>query len=491
MTNRESSQQHNVSRNAKWAIIQTIVSAGVLFVLYRFLLKELGPEKLGLWSLILASTSIARIGELGFSNATLRFVGKYVGAGNPGAAAEILETSLLTIALPLGVLLAIAIPLLGSVLPWVVPSHHMVDALAIVPWAMFALWLGIIGGLVQSAIDGSGRMDQRNMVLIVTNGIYLALATNLTPLLGLKGVAIAQVLQAATSLLIMWWLAKRHLNALPLIPFRWSRVRFKEILGFAVNMQIGGIAGMLIEPLTKAFVSRFGGLELLAYYEMANQVITRTRSVLIAGFQSVTPQYAISQELTAHREIFIKSQTAVLNLGIPFMAIVIIAFPLISYIWSGTYQVSFIHLGQLVGMTWLIITSLMPAYFYLTGTGRGVSIAIAHVAALIGTLALGWGSGEFGPTGPIAGWAASLIAANIYLNIVAINKLFLTVECFKKSFIPLLSRVKMLAIVCIGTIVANITMAYMVHGLIQEFLLFSISVIFVMSVALYSRPRKI
>jgi O-antigen/teichoic acid export membrane protein len=419
MTSRESSPQHNVSRNAKWAIIQTIVSAGVLFVLYRFLLKELGPEKLGLWSLILASTSIARIGELGFSNATLRFVGKYVGAGNPGAAAEILETSLLTIALPLGVLLAIIIPLLGSVLAWIVPPHHMADALVIVPWAMLALWLGIVGGLVQSAIDGSGRMDQRNMVLIATNGIYLALAIYLTPVLGLKGVAVAQVLQAAASLLIMWWLAKRHLRELPLMPFRWKRVRFKETLGFAVNMQISGIAGMLIDPITKAFISRFAGLEFLAYYEMANQVVNRARGVLMAGFQAMLPTYASvdPSDLDRLRELNRHAETRVLTLGIPYLTLVATAFPLISLIWTGTIQYQLIMCGVLLSVTWVLATIGIPAYYFSVGTGRGGLVAKNQLMMAIMTSIFGPLFGNlYGGYGVVLGAMLALLLATEYMK---------------------------------------------------------------------------
>lgn len=421
------SSGQQVSRNARWAIAQTIISAVVLFVLYRFLLKELGAEKLGLWSLILASTSLARIGELGFSSATLRFVGKYVGAGAPGEAADILESSLLTIALPLAVLAALAIPMVGGVLPWFVPEKHMSDALLVIPWAMLALWLSIASGLVQSAIDGCGRMDRRNMVLIFTNIVYLALTILLAPELGLKGVAIAQAVQAGASLLIMWWLVKLELPGLPLIPFRWQKSRFREIAGFAVSMQIGSIAGMFVEPITKALISRFGGLEFLAYFEMANQVITRARSVLISGFQAITPQFAITNEPSMHRALFLQSQKKVIDLGIPFMSVLMISFPLISQIWIGRDESAFVISGQIIGITWLLNTLLMPAYFFLTGTGRGAVVAIAQIITLTCTFALGWsGAHLIGTVGPIVGAGIALLIGNVYLYIFAANFLFRT-----------------------------------------------------------------
>jgi O-antigen/teichoic acid export membrane protein len=414
-----------VARNAKWAIAQTIISACVLFALYRFLLQELGAARLGLWSLILASTSLAKLGELGFSSATLRFVGQYAGAGKPQEAAEILETSLLSISVPFLLLAAIAIPLIGMILPLFVPAQHMPDALQIVPWAMLALWLGVTGGLIQSAIDGCGRMDQRNMVQIATNLLYLAGAILLAPTLGLEGVAIAQAIQAGTALLLMWWLARRQLQSLPWLPWRWRRKRFSEIAGFAVTMQAGSVAGMFVEPITKALISRFGGLEFLAFYEMANQVVTRARSVLVSGFQAITPQFAMTNAISAHRTLFLRSQRRVIDIGIPFMTLVMMAFPVLSYLWIGRTEPAFIVSGQILGLTWLLVTLLMPAYFFLTGTGRGLPVATAQIFTLVTSALLGWtGAHLDSQIGPIVGAAISLLLGNIYAYAVATNNLF-------------------------------------------------------------------
>ncbi len=414
-----------VSRNAKWAIAQTVISAGVLFFLYRFLLHELGAAKLGLWSLILASTTLAKIGELGFSNATLRFVGRYVGAGQPQEAAEILETALLSISLPFLILAALAVPLIGLILPWFVPAEHMPEALVIVPWAMLALWLGVTGGLVQSAIDGSGRMDQRSMVLIATNLLYLAGTVVLVPVLGLRGVAIAQALQAGVALALMWWLARRRLKALPWLPVRWRKNRFTEIAGFALTMQAGSVAGMFMEPITKALISRFGGLEFLAYYDMANQVVSRARSVLISGFQAITPEFAIARDEAEHRKLFLQSQRKVIDMGMPFMALVMLAFPVLSVLWIGHSEPAFIISGQILGLTCMAVTFLMPSYFFLTGTGRGLPVAIAQSASLAGTALLGWAAAQLHPQfGPIVGAALALLLGNIYMYVVTASQLF-------------------------------------------------------------------
>ena len=476
-----------VSINAKWSIAQTIISAVVLFFLYRYLLNELGAAKLGLWSLILASTTLARLGELGFSNATLRFVGQYIGTGKPKDAAEVLETAVLSISLPFMALTIVAIPLIGFVLPWFVPEQHMAEAIVIVPWAMLALWLGVTASLVQSAIDGYGRMDQRNMVLIATNLLYLGCAVLLAPVLGLKGVAIAQALQAGATLLLMWWLARAHLRSLPWVPWRWRKTRFFEIAGFALTMQVGSIVGMFVEPITKALISRFGGLEFLAYYEMANQVITRARSVLVSGFQAITPQFAITNDQERHRNLFLSSQKKIIDIGIPFMALVMIAYPVLSQIWIGRTEPAFIASGQILGVTWLLVTLLMPAYFFLTGTGCGYPVAIAHFLTLGGTIALGWLGGHLhNQIGPILGAAISLVIGNIYLYVVTLKRLYPhNATAHPPRWIGL--RMLTNASICITAVGLNLLAAYYFDQLLGKFI---VSAMLAIAVALFAYSNQ-
>ena len=332
-------------------------------------------------------------------------------------------------------------------------------------------------------------MDQRNIVLIVTNLLYLVLAVLMTPLLGLKGVAVAQVIQASASLLIMWWLAKVQLGPLPWIPWRWRKDRFFEIAGFAFTMQIGSIAGMFVEPITKALISRFGGLEFLAYYEMANQVITRARSVLISGFQAITPQFAISNEQKIHKELFLQSQKKVIDMGIPFMSLVMIAFPVISQMWIGRNEPTFIISGQIIGMTWLLVTLLMPAYFFLTGTGRGFPVAIAHVITLVGTIIFGWTGGQlFSNVGPIVGAAISLLIGNIYMYIIAVRNLF---PYDRGVDVPkwIESRMLISGCICLSTIGLNLFFTKYASGLLEHLSILTILTVVIVFLAFSSRIK--
>lgn len=56
-------KETQVLKNAMMAVLQTLVMGAILFFLYRYLLRTIGVEQLGLWSLVLASTSVTPVAD--------------------------------------------------------------------------------------------------------------------------------------------------------------------------------------------------------------------------------------------------------------------------------------------------------------------------------------------------------------------------------------------------------------------------------------------
>ena len=65
-------------RKALVGTLEVIVYAGVLFLLYRIIVRALGIEAMGIWSLVMAAASFLRFADAG--------VGSGVGASSPSPA---------------------------------------------------------------------------------------------------------------------------------------------------------------------------------------------------------------------------------------------------------------------------------------------------------------------------------------------------------------------------------------------------------------------
>ncbi|MBP6007902.1 MAG: oligosaccharide flippase family protein [Rhodoferax sp.] len=381
-----------LTRNATVSVVQTVISGLVLFVLYRYLLDHLGSEQLGLWSVILASTSFARLSDMGLTGSVVKFVARYRALKNDDQAAQAVQTAAISIAMVMAVLALALYPLLGYVLTLAVPEQSMPQALGILPWAVFSLWLGSVGGVFQSGLDGYQRMDIRNILMIFVNLLFLGGAVWLVPHYGLEGLAVGQAVQSLLLLVTSWLALRYQLKSLPWVPMRWSKSNFKEMFGYAVNFQINSIAILLFDPITKMLMSRYGGLSSAAYYEMANQLVMKLRALIISASQALVPAVAELHETAPGkvRDLYLKSYRLLFFIALPFYGAILSALPVISDLWIGRRESQFLLFGSLLVVGWGFNTLTGPAYFFNLGTGDLKWNSIAHVVMAIMNVFLGF-----------------------------------------------------------------------------------------------------
>jgi O-antigen/teichoic acid export membrane protein len=275
---------------------QVTISGAVLFILYRYLYDRLGVEQIGIWSLVTSITSISRIGDFGLSASVVKFVAQALGRRDPQRAADVVQTAVLTLGSLMAVFLVVGYPLFILVLGYFLPATGVPIALSILPYTMMSLWMMVIVGVFSGGLDGCLRMDLRGLLIGSSYTVYLGLAMLLVPKYGLKGVVMAQLIQSVGLMIMLWWILKGQLKDLPLIPWHWKLSVLKEMLGYGVKIQITSIMNMLFDPVVKAMMSKFGGLEALGYYGMANNLILQGRAMIVEASRIMVPTIAALQE---------------------------------------------------------------------------------------------------------------------------------------------------------------------------------------------------
>ena len=159
--------------NAISSASQVCVSGLCLFVLYAFILRKLGAQFVGAWSLVLASSSTAQIASFGLSNSIVRFVAEDFARGDQKAGAAVINNSVSFVILVFTGILLLLWPVIKMVLFLVVPLQMQVVASGMLPYALCALWCGVISGIYQSGLDGTGRVYVRNYIIIASSIISL------------------------------------------------------------------------------------------------------------------------------------------------------------------------------------------------------------------------------------------------------------------------------------------------------------------------------
>jgi O-antigen/teichoic acid export membrane protein len=414
-----------ISRNVIATVTQVLISGVVFFVLYRFLYDRLGVEQIGVWSLVFAATSVSRIGDLGLSAGVVRFVAQALGRGDTERAANVVQTVALTLGIFMAGLLAIGYPVFVMALNYFLPIHSVPVALGILPYALMSLWVMIIVSVFSGGLDGCMRMDLRSLLMGLSHLAYLGFSMLLVPKYGLEGVAMAQLIQSVGLMILMWWVLRRQMKDLPLIPMHWKLTVLKEMFGYGVSFQIITVMNMLFDPMVKAMMSRFGGLEALGYYEMANKLILQGRALIIEASRVMVPAIATLQEHDAAKatQLFSISYRMTFYVAVLFYGLLGISITTISMIWLGHYQAMFIQFALLLNLGWFANTLIGPAYFSNLGSGMLRANMISHIIMGLCSLFVGFVLGvNYNGVGVVVGTIVGLILGSLFLLVSYIKQ---------------------------------------------------------------------
>ncbi len=407
-----------INRNVLLTLANTLFSGALLYFLYQYLLGSIGIKEIGIWSVVTATTAFGNVGGMGLAGSVLKFVAKYEALDRKEAVGAVVQTAGVTIAVVIASILLIAYIPLDRLLGGLVPEDSVEVARAILPFAMLILWISSLSSVFQSALEGLHRFDVPAVTNILMGTVYLGLVLLWVPQYGLHGLLLAQLAQAGGMMLILW-LTLRHLAGMSSwLPLGWSKSYFREMLRYGINFQVGSLLQLLLEPVTKLLMSRFGGLSMVGYFDMANRMVMQFRAILVSANRVLIPVIAEYQEIDRARlkTIYVQSFRLLVFLSIPLYVGVASLAPSISRIWIGRPEPLFIQFAVLLSFGWLVNTLVGPSYMGNLGAGtlrwNTAYHAINGLLNLIFGIVLGW---LMGGTGVAIAFVLSIAIASILL----------------------------------------------------------------------------
>jgi O-antigen/teichoic acid export membrane protein len=373
------------------------------FLAYRLLIAHAGLEALGLWAILIAGGSVARLADASGGTALFRYLAGTDNADSAKRRAAYVETVILTtltINIALGSTLYLASdPLIRAFLPDAIDQAQLV-----LPYALVSAFVVTpLAGTIVSGLDGLARAVRRAKIVIASSALMICASVILIPATGVKGFAIAQIIQQGFVVVIGWVFLRRDIAELGLFPAKWSKQIFRETTAFGLKLQAIGLASMLTEPIAKFALMSAGGLAIVGYYELALRLLTQLRSLMVAAFQPLSPQLAAARgDLALLEKLIRRTLPSTRIAGLLFFAGAAMALPAYSLIMLGLVSTTLIQIALP-----LIAAFAINAYgivFHNLGTAIGVTIwnfaaqALTCLFVLIGGLGLtsGFGAGYFG-----------------------------------------------------------------------------------------------
>lgn len=401
---------------------QSVVVAATLFFLYRFLLKTIPTEHIGIWSVIFAATSISKLAEMGVSAGVVKFVATWLARGERRNAAQTVQTAASAVALFIGLVLLLAYITAPLYIGLLVGKDYIQLSLSVLHYALLAFWLGAISSVYQSGLDGCHRMDSRSLLNIGATLLHFCLCLVLAPRYGLAGLGLSQFIQSLLTLIGNIYFLRRALPELGFLPVGWNSERLRELLRYGVNAQVASVSiNLLSEPITKAFIANLGGvggLSFIAYYDMANRMISQFRSIILSAYQAMVP--VVSQLHENNREeissLYQRSFGVMTVIALPLFAAIAGFAPIVSEVWIGRYEYIFVQTSIILAAGWCINTLIVPAYMINLGTGHLRWNTYSHI--IIGILNSGLGyllSLWIGSIGAVMAWSIGLFAGSAFI----------------------------------------------------------------------------
>lgn len=453
--------KRHILTSATSSVAQVVVSGISLLLLYKFLLQTIGVAQLGIWSLVLAISSTVQAGNFGLTGTIVKTIADYNARQDRRSMAGAVQTASISVACLSLLILGCAYWGAKYYFAFAMDPLAYQQALDLLPVALLAFWISMVTGIYQSGLYGCQLIAHSNIILILDSIGYLCLCLYLAPRYGLAGIAYGRVIQNVVTLLTSVTVLKRHLPHLPLLPRRWDKTLFKEMWGYATSFQLISLMTMLADPVTKAFLGRFGTMSTVGYFEMASRLIQQCRALIVSANQVLVPTFAHLKLLEPHKiaALYLNSYRVTLYLSLTGFGFLAICAPLVSDLWVGKYEPFFVGSMIVLSVGWLTNTLSIPAYVACLGTGAMRINVIAHVVMttinIILAIIFGW---FLGGLGVVLSWGIALALGGILLTVLfcRANRIQLA------ELLP--AHDKILVLCC----VAGIGFAYLIRLILSE-----------------------
>jgi O-antigen/teichoic acid export membrane protein len=400
-----------ITFNAISAILKVVIVGLVYLILYKFVLAQIGIKLFGVWSLIIATTSVVSLANFGISSSIVKFVSMYYTRNRTDLIIKLVFTSIIFI-VSTYTLISILIYFVGTyLLHFVIEKEYLDIAISILPFSLISLIINALSGVFNSTLDGIQKNYIKSYVITLSSVVLLILSILLTPKFGILGLVYAQIIQSLFVLFVSAFYYKKLFHFEFDFGWHWDRTLFKEIFNYGVKVQVSSILEMTADPIVKFLLTKFGGLAMVGYYEMASRLVKQLRGLIVSANQVIIPVISESKESNPGNIniLYKKVFSFVLYLDIMLTTIILISAPVVSLIWIGHYESIFVNILLLSSAAFFFNISSTPAYFNFMGEGKLNDILLSISIGFFISISLGYFLGlYFGGIGVV-------IAANIGL----------------------------------------------------------------------------
>ena len=409
--------------NSAAGAIQALLSGAVLFVLYRILLKHIGSEQIGIWSLLMAWLSLGRLADLGLPGGMVRFAATAFADGENSHAIAILRKGIFIACSLTAIAIIIEIMIIWAYKPAYL--FHRSDVTKLLVFGGLATWLSCVSVAIRAGLDALQRVDLRHITTIVQNILLLLGVCIFVSSSGLMGLMLAQLIATGATVIFTIWALIHELsrrmpaeNSLPIGNSIHAEAT-SNLLAYGLPFQATTVSGLLLDPLVRLLLGSFAGLAAIGWYEMASRLTTQVRLVIVNSMETLVPHIAALGDKQRKKHIdndYCRVFAINLTLVSVGMSLLIINLPLIGLFWIGSNQPLFLLYSTLLAYAWWFNALAAPAYYIAQGLGVQRWNVTGQVTMAVVNVLIGFALGIlYGGMGIVVAFALALVIGSMVI----------------------------------------------------------------------------
>jgi O-antigen/teichoic acid export membrane protein len=275
-------------------LLRSVFLIGGALVTTPLIMKRLGRESYGVWSLVQDVVGYGTLADLGLGTSTVMHLSRFEGERNAQAYSNTLQSAKRHVRWQ-GFLVCLVLLGLVLVFPWVFEVQDVPTT--VVRWTVLICGLRVavtlLGLTNTSVLKSAGRYDwlsfQETLVSVVMLGVLILLAALGS---GLVGLAVSQFVVAALSQFSYFWMAARFQDRDLLVPPTADPELESRLRNYGKSTIWSKVAGRVNAASGSVILGFLQGPSSLAFYAPAVSLITRVNSIMVLTLDFLGPVMA-------------------------------------------------------------------------------------------------------------------------------------------------------------------------------------------------------
>ncbi len=370
MTDAQHSLSKKIIRNTLFNTIGRFWAVLVALFLTPYIIRYIGLERFGIWSIIGVLTGYFGLLDFGIGTSFVKYLAEFHAKGEHKKISAIVNTGFVFYSL-----LAVAVVVVVSFFMNPIVSFFKIPG-ALRGEAAFVLMVGVLLFCASNALSGFAavqtglqRMDISNKVSIFASTVnMLGTFYFLKNGYGLPGLMVNNVVTFCLTSIVNVFIALRLIPTLRFNPFLFDRDIFSRLFKFGYKLQISRFANLISFQNDKLLISYFLGVAPVTFYQIGSSLLTQVRQIPLLLISALVPA---ASEIEARKQkqylvdLYLKGSKYLIFVAVPLMFLAMTDASLIISAWMGE------------GYRLAVVVIRVLALGYLAATITGVASSIA------------------------------------------------------------------------------------------------------------------